>query len=106
MRWRRICALMLSVGVILGVAACAATLPSVTSELSQRSGLSAESLRRGRSLYVAKCSGCHALYSPSHYASAEQWRASIAEMSVRSRLSDDEPDVIAAYLIAASAVRR
>jgi len=59
------------------------------------------SLERGRTIYVARCSGCHPLHSPATHP-ASQWAAVVDEMAPRARLSPAERDLVLRYLTAAS----
>ena len=90
--------------ILIGVTAvaalivgCAAALPTVGPVDAERVNIPIDLLRDGRELYIAKCSGCHALYAPSKYTTAE-WSREIDEMSQRSRLTDEDEARIAAYL--------
>ncbi|MBK6516761.1 MAG: hypothetical protein IPM79_21160 [Polyangiaceae bacterium] len=66
-------------------------------------GTTVEELREGRSLYVAKCAGCHQLYLPSHLAPA-RWPASVSEMRERAAISEAHEKMISKYLVAAALV--
>ena len=68
-------------------------------------GTTLEELQDDRSLYVARCSGCHTLYLPGAFP-AEHWRASVPEMRERSRLSTEQAERILRYLVVASEVGR
>ncbi len=89
--------------LLLALAACAAHLPRPTpmqAELaSQRwPGSSLESLKQGRSLYAAKCSGCHVPHRPSQYP-AEKWSKIVDEKADRANLSGEEQELILQYLL-------
>ena len=56
-------------------------------------------LRQGRAEYVAKCSGCHALYAPAR-GTPEYWEHWTAEMVTEADLSQAESSRILAYLLA------
>ena len=60
------------------------------------------SLERGRSLYVARCSGCHPLHPPATQPAA-RWVTVLDEMAPRARLTPTERDLVLRYLTAASA---
>ncbi|MBT9555557.1 MAG: hypothetical protein IV100_05975 [Myxococcales bacterium] len=59
--------------------------------------LTLDELNQGRSKYVAKCAGCHHLYSPAAL-EPESWRGMVAEMRDRSNLTDAEEQAILTYL--------
>jgi len=66
-------------------------LPSSTNPSKQND------LLRGRKLYVNHCSSCHNLHLPSEYG-AEQWKKNVDEMQERSKISDNEKQLILQYL--------
>lgn len=94
---------------LLLAAACAAGVPEPTAVDEERArsrwpDATLAELARGRSLYVEKCAGCHALKSP-HELSAEQWSHEVDEMrqSQGVRLSEPEATAIVRYLSTLSA---
>jgi hypothetical protein len=60
-----------------------------------------ENFERGRNLYLAKCSGCHALVLPQER-SADQWPAIVNQMEPLAKISDEERDRILRFILAAS----
>lgn len=82
---------------LLGVAACAATLPQVTLQDAERLNLPLADLREGRSRYVAKCGGCHPLHNPLDYTDA-QWAHQVEEMTSQARLTAEDTRLILSYL--------
>jgi mono/diheme cytochrome c family protein len=82
-----------------GIFACAAGLPSVTVRDAQIAGVSLHQLRSGRDRYVAKCSGCHRLYSPAEY-DDDVWRFQVDDMTDKAKLTDDDVAAILTYLTA------
>lgn len=80
-----------------GVFACAAGLPAVTARDAQVAGVSLHELRSGRDRYVAKCSGCHRLYSPAAY-DDDVWRFQVDDMTAKAKLTDDDVATILTYL--------
>ena len=65
-------------------------------------GSNVESLREGRSLYVARCGTCHALRDPASL-SADAWPEQVHDMRIKgARMSDEEEQRITAYLMAIS----
>ena len=84
---------------LAGLIACAAGLPMVTVLDAQVAGVPLDELRGGRDVYVAKCSGCHRLYSPAEYDDAA-WDAHVHGMSEKARLKDGDIAAILAYVTA------
>lgn len=76
---------------------CAVSLPPVTVEDARRVGIPLEDLEEGRSRYVAKCSGCHGLYSPGRFDDAE-WTRQMDWMATRVQLGREERRSILVYL--------
>jgi mono/diheme cytochrome c family protein len=60
-------------------------------------GTTVDDLEHGRAVYVARCSGCHALPEPSAKA-PEQWPTVLGEMAARAHLSDEDRDFVTRYL--------
>lgn len=60
-------------------------------------------LRQGRSLYLSRCGGCHALKRPQELP-PEQWRVEVDEMRSKNgvKLSDAEAQAIVRYLAVAA----
>jgi hypothetical protein len=86
-------------GVILvaGLVACAATLPQVTLQDADTTGIALADLKEGRRRYVNKCGGCHPLYAPSAYPGAV-WNEQVEEMRGRAHLTDEDKRLILTYL--------
>jgi len=62
-------------------------------------------LSRGRTLYLDRCSACHALYAPADR-SADAWPDLVARMSARAALAPDAREAVTRYLVAAASVAR
>ena len=56
-----------------------------------------ETLKNGRTLYVNKCSSCHALYLPEKY-SKKEWIKWVNNMAPKAKITDQEKELIQAYL--------
>ncbi len=85
---------------------CGGAIPSPTaadaawiSAQGERTSLAA--LVKGRSLYVARCSGCHALRSPTP-PPPEGWARAVAYMAPKARLGPSQVRLVVSYLQAAS----
>ncbi len=57
-------------------------------------------LERGRSLYLSRCTSCHAPVDPASLP-PERWPVAVGEMSERARLGD-EAALVVKYLVAQS----
>lgn len=94
------------VAAVLGVAAavgCASAIPHATTTQAdwasaQWPGTTTESLADARSLYVAKCAGCHSLYPPQRVVSGD-FPANLEEMAARAELDDTQRELITRYLL-------
>lgn len=98
--------LVLLCAVLGTTAACASAIRQPTpadAELAQARypGTTLEDLRQGRSLYVAKCAGCHQLYLPTSK-KPEAWPAVVADMAPRSAMGPEKARLIERYLVAAA----
>jgi mono/diheme cytochrome c family protein len=85
-------------------AACGSALPNPTSADATLAAkrwpeTTTADLEHGRSLYVKKCAGCHALKTPDEVA-PEQWADEVADMRSRKKVSvtDAEADAMVRYL--------
>jgi mono/diheme cytochrome c family protein len=76
---------------------CAGSLPQVTVEDAEGTGIPLGDLRAGRERYVAKCSGCHELHPPGAYDDA-RWAREVEAMAERVRLEDQDRRAILLYL--------
>ena len=89
----------LLLGLVL--AGCAATIPPAEprqlAAFRPEEAVTLADLREGRRLYVAKCGGCHGLYSPLHGPEA-RWREWLRDMEPRARLDDEASRKILVYL--------
>ena len=105
-RWR-LAAVALA-AALLG--ACAGQVPEPTAAhvavaAAEWPGTTRETLARGRTLYVYRCSGCHSLVLPGAQ-TPEEWPNAVYEMSERAALSRAETDAVVRYLVAVSETLR
>jgi cytochrome c5 len=61
-------------------------------------GTTVAELERGRSLYVARCAGCHQPVAPERIP-ADEWPEHVREMKERAHLSDEEMRLVERYLV-------
>lgn len=101
---------LISLLALAGGLGCAAGLPEptaaqVAAAASRGQTVSLEELRRGRSLYAERCSGCHALKHPTEHP-PDVWPREVEEMREKQgvRLSAAEIGFIVSYLSSASAL--
>jgi mono/diheme cytochrome c family protein len=91
------------------LAACASALPPLPSAAdatrvqARFTGSSVESLREGRTLYLARCGSCHALRDPSSLP-PDAWAGEVRDMRTSKgvRLNPEDEQRITAYLVAVS----
>ena len=88
---------------LAGLAGCATVIPEPTMEMAGGDAAALEALREGRSLYVNKCSGCHALIAPEVHSDVE-WRDEVGEMLVKKkiRLAAGDREKLIGFLQAAN----
>jgi mono/diheme cytochrome c family protein len=94
--------------VAVALAGCGAALPEPTATHVARlrvndPSVSLGDLERGRSLYVARCAGCHTLKEPRRF-SAEAWVTALEKMEAQEgvKLEASESRDIQRYLVAMS----
>ena len=63
--------------------------------------VNAGTLRQGRQLYIAKCSGCHSVKAPSRYSEAE-WDSVMTPMGKKAKLGNEEYEKILHYVLTMS----
>jgi cytochrome c5 len=83
--------------------ACAGALPPVTPALVERAvnrwpDSSEANLKRGRRLYVDRCSGCHSLVLPQEH-DEDEWVEWLDAMQERARLTRQERELMQRYLV-------
>ncbi len=79
--------------------ACAGSLPTASQRDALLAGVPLADLHDGRDRYVAKCSGCHKLYTPAEY-DDEAWAAHVPAMREKAKLSDEDIVAIVGYVTA------
>lgn len=96
---------LLAFAVAALVGACAgAVIPrvsdaDVTRAQSADPAVTRATLERGRSLYLARCSGCHQPFSPASR-NVPDWKVEVEEMRTLAGLPPDEEQLVLAYLAA------
>ena len=84
-------------GMVMGALACSTAIPRVGPADAERTGLSMDTLRAGRDIYIAKCSGCHVLYAPQEYPD-HVWLDQVMEMKGKALISERDVELILAYV--------
>lgn len=82
--------------------ACTSAVPQVTPPDLARAqerdpSVSEADLQRGRTLYLSRCTGCHAPFSPASR-DLDAWRHDVAEMRTLAGLDADQERLILVYL--------
>ena len=103
LKYRRRLGLALALGALSGLAACAGQIPRPTSLQAQWAAqrwpaATPEALDQGRTIYIAKCSGCHTLRLPSVYAE-ERWPAILDKMQKRAKITDEQKEEILHFVL-------
>lgn len=76
---------------------CSVALKMPTISDAQKSGISLDTLTKGRDLYIRNCSSCHSLYLPEKF-TASQWSKNVEEMKKPAKISDEQAKIILLYL--------
>ena len=90
--------------LLLGVVACGASVTPVPVQAdlarieNRYPGTTLAELEKGRSVYLSRCTSCHAPVAPGSIP-AERWPREVSEMSERARLGEDE-SLVVRYLVA------
>lgn len=94
---------VLLVLTLAALAGCAAYVPMPDALMAGGDDARLEDLKSGRSLYINKCSGCHALIPVDRYDDAK-WTSEVEEMLrlKKVKLSDTDRDQLLRYLTAAN----
>lgn len=80
---------------------CGSTLYIPKAADTQKTGASLDSLIKGRKMYVRNCGSCHNLHLPEKYTAA-RWKKELDKMQNRSKINDEEKEIILKYLITKS----
>ncbi len=99
--------LALALLAAIALAGCESTsspkAPPVTAAMAKSGGrqqVEMAMLSSGRSAFVSRCAGCHALPDVNEHTRAE-WPDLVAEMAKRSGLKPEQREAVLAYLLAA-----
>lgn len=68
---------------------------------ASRTGVSADSLMIGRTLYTNHCGSCHNLHLPERY-TRSHWEKEIPDMKRKAKISDKDAKLITNFLLARS----
>lgn len=90
---------------LLGLTACAGLHRVVQEDLTRAQqrwpDVTLVQLEQGRTMYVRRCAGCHALHRPEEFA-PEQWPRWVEDMTDDAKLTPEERAAIERYLVIAS----
>ena len=82
--------------IIIGLIACKSALYIPTAENVVKNSNIVE-LKQGRMLYAEKCSSCHSLRLPEKY-TKDQWEKNVNKMAPRAKITEEEKQLILAYV--------
>jgi cytochrome c2 len=82
-------------GAILLLISCSSQLYVPKAEAST---VSLDDLKKGREIYVKKCSSCHQLFLPNQY-NEKEWSLNLTEMQDRAKITDAEKQLIYQYIV-------
>lgn len=89
------------IGFGCGASAAPAPAAADVARVTERyPGTTLADLERGRTVYLSRCTSCHAPVAPGSIP-ADRWPGEVKEMSERAHLGADEPLVVK-YLVAQS----
>lgn len=91
-----LCGLLLGAGCA-SVANLAPEVDPRMRQIAAAQGLPAETLDRGRRIYLTDCARCHSPVAVRDHTPA-QWTAILERMAPLTKLPDDDTDALAAYL--------
>jgi hypothetical protein len=86
---------------VLLFCACSPALYLPTMTDAAKTGVSADSLMIGRTLYVDHCGSCHNVHLPEQYTS-KHWIKEMSEMKQKAKVSDQEAKLILNFILARS----
>ena len=89
--------------VFFAMMSCSGSIPEPTPAQidwanSTWQNTTAETLQRGRTLYITKCSGCHSVITPTSV-SSDKWLEILPGMFKKSKVESAESELIKKYLL-------
>ncbi|HEY3371020.1 MAG TPA: hypothetical protein VGK10_09250 [Prolixibacteraceae bacterium] len=87
--------------IAIMICACSPALYMPTMTDASRTGISADSLMMGRTLYTNHCGSCHNLHLPEQYTRA-QWEKVMPIMKRKAKITDQEAQLITNFILARS----
>ena len=85
--------------IIVSIFACSPGLYIPTITDSQHTGISTDSLKMGRNLYIDNCGSCHSLYKPELYSKKELEKI-LPTMKRKAKCNTNDMALITKYLYA------
>jgi hypothetical protein len=79
--------------------ACSPALYIPSMDDASRTGVSADSLMIGRTLYTNHCGSCHNLHLPEQYTQTH-WEKEMPDMQRKAKISDEEAKLISSFVLA------
>lgn len=87
---------LLAIAAVFGVVSACSPNKAITKE-SNTIAVKMNKDEAGKMLYENNCAKCHDLYSPKDF-NAEQWKPIMLSMQKKAKISDEEREIIYAYL--------
>jgi len=76
---------------------CGSSLKVPTIVDAKSSGISIDTLLKGRELYINNCGACHNLYLPNKHTDRE-WEETMKSMQKKAKITDSQASIILKYL--------
>jgi mono/diheme cytochrome c family protein len=102
--WLPAIILISSIAACMSLERMAPRVDGAVAELGKEGSYSAQSLRRGRQIYLTKCSKCHSIEPIDRYP-VEEWRRILPEMAEETSLGVDELADLHGYILTAHRFR-
>jgi hypothetical protein len=83
--------------IFWGLYGCITVLYVPTENDATNHNVSLNTLKKGRELYMNKCSSCHNLYLPTKYTN-QKWLLIIGKMQKRAKIDSSQKDLIMKYI--------
>lgn len=93
--------ILLIVVIWITISSCSPALYLPDNNDSEQSGISLDSLKTGRILYINNCSSCHNLHLPQQY-TKQNWDTILVKMKVKAKIDDNKLNLIKNYLLVKS----
>jgi len=89
--------IILTISVMVVIAACSQIMYIPTNEDAQRAGESLETLNQGKMTYEKNSAKCHGLFSPERF-TQQKWAKIMPVMQKKAKISNEEASLISKYV--------